>query len=182
MRCKGAHSNSLRTCREGRIVGCRPWQTRSLCYQYDPTLQFSLWRSSRHMHKTPSVPRTQGVVQFSSQPSPSGMGSRVQRGCGGGGCQFFFWFCAHFSVPRFVLSILNIHKRGTIFFCHSPELKNSRGTPADTQLNQQATVQETQGNTNNYNLMHGFHPSVCMRSFLPTYTHPCAHIHMHMCL
>ena len=43
-------------------------------------------------------------------------------GGGGGGCSPFW---GHFGIPRFILSILNTHEWGEIWFYHSQQMKNS---------------------------------------------------------
>ena len=68
--------------------------------------------------------QSQGLIYPSSYgppyPGTCGVGKGVQRG----GVKFFFGLLGDFSIPYFILSILNIHNLGSIFFYHSSEMKN----------------------------------------------------------
>ena len=68
------------------------------------------------------------ALQFSSRPQPPrrGLGGSGKGGEGRGeGGRNFSPFWGHFGIPRFILSILNTHKWGEIWFYHSQQIKNS---------------------------------------------------------
>ena len=120
-----------------------------------------------------------GGFQFSFGPQPLWRGQWVGV-VEWRGLKLFPCFGGIFKFPRFILSILNVHKWGNIFFYPSSKMRNSgafrqtgtsKGTPASNSVRHKATSTTAI-------------PSfACVQSSPPTsfHLHTHMHIYIHSC-